>query len=67
MDDATLYACGKDLGTISNKLELETSKAIQWLNGNEMVANSSKFQLMFISKYKSIEKNRSFDGKTFIS
>ena len=23
-DDTTLYACGGDLGTISNKLELET-------------------------------------------
>ena len=27
-DDTILYACGRDLGTISNKLELETNTAI---------------------------------------
>ena len=51
-DDATLYACGKELDTISFKLEIETNRAIQWLKDNEMVANPSKFQLMFLSKYK---------------
>ena len=55
-DDTTLYACGKDLDTISYKLELETNTTIQWLKDNEMVANPSKFQLMFLSKYKDIEK-----------
>ena len=34
-----------------------------------MVVNPSKFQLMFFSKYKykNIEKNMSFDGKTIKS
>ena len=32
-----------------------------------MIANPSKFQLMFLSKYKNIEKNMSFDGKTIKS
>ena len=32
-----------------------------------MVANLSKFQLMFLSKYKNIEKNMSLDGKTIKS
>ena len=49
-DDATLYACGKELDTISFKLEIETSTAIEWLKDNEMIANLSKFQLMFLSK-----------------
>ena len=40
---------------------------MQWLKDNEMVANPSKFQLMFLSKYKNIEKNMSFDGKTIKS
>ena len=66
-DDATLYACGKELDTISFKLEIETNRAIQWLKDNEMVGNPSKFQLMFLSKYKNIEKNMSFDGKTIKS
>ena len=66
-NDTTLYACGKELDTISFKLEIETNTAIQWLRDNEMVANPSKFQLMFLSKYKNIEKNMSFDGKTIKS
>ena len=32
-----------------------------------MVANPSKFQLMSLSKYKNIENNMSFDGKTIKS
>ena len=35
MDNTTLYACGKDLDTISNMVEVETNTAIQWRkNGN---------------------------------
>ena len=67
-DDATLYACRKDLDTISNKLELETNTAKKWLKDNKMVANPLKFQLMFLAKCKNIEKkNMSFDGKTIKS
>ena len=66
-DDTTLYACGKELDTISFKLEIETNRAMQWLKDNEMAANPSKFQLMFLSKYKNIEKSMSFDGKTIKS
>ena len=40
---------------------------MQWLKDNEMVANPSKIQFMFLSKYKNIEKNMSFDGKTIKS
>ena len=65
-DDRTLNACGKEVDTISFKLEIETNTAIQWLKDNVMVANPSKFQLMFLSKYKNIEK-KSFDGKTIKS
>ena len=66
-DNTTLYACRKELDTISFKLEIETNREIQWLKDNEIVANPSKFQLMFLSKYKNIEKNISFDGKTIKS
>ena len=55
-DGTTLYACGKELDIISFKLEIETNRVIQWLKDNEMVANPSKFQLMFLSKYKNIKK-----------
>ena len=66
-DNATLYACTKELDTISFKLETGTNTAIQWLKDNEMVAYPSKFQLMFLSKSKNIEENMSFDGKTIKS
>ena len=48
-DDTTLHTCGKDLDTIANKPELEINTAIQWIKDNEMVANPSEFQLMFLS------------------
>ena len=67
VDETILSASGKDLDTISIKLEQEINTAMQWLKDNEMVANPSKFQLMFLSKYKNIEKNISFDGKTIKS
>ena len=67
VDDTVLYACEKELDTISFKLEIETNTAIQWLKDNEMVANPSNFQPMFLSKYEHIEKNMSFDGKTIKS
>ena len=60
-DDTTRHTCGKELDTISFKLEIETNRAMQCLKDNEMVANPSKFQLMFLSQYKDIEKNMSFD------
>ena len=64
VDETILSASGKDLDTISIKLEQEINTAMQWLKDNEMVANPSKFQLMFLSKYKNIERNMSFDEKT---
>ena len=46
------------------KLEIETNTEIQWLKDNEMIANPSRFQPMFFSNYKNIEKKiLSFDGK----
>ena len=66
-DDTTVYACGKELDIISFKLEIETNRAMQCLKDNEMIANPSKFRLMFLSKYKNIENNMSFDGKTIKS
>ena len=53
-DDTTLYYCRKDF--TPDKLELETNTAIKWLKDNEMVANTSKFQLIVLSNYKNIAK-----------
>lgn len=56
-DHTTLYACWKNLDSISKKLETETNETMKCFKNNEMVANPSKFQLKFLSKYKSLEKN----------
>ena len=48
-------------------MQCNAMQAIQWLKDNEMVANPSKFELLFLSKYQNIEKNMSFDGKTIKS
>ena len=42
---------------------MDANIAITWLNNNEMVANHKKFQLMFLARNKSIEKEISFVGK----
>ena len=40
---------------------------MQWLKDNEVAANSSKFQLIFLSKYEKNEKKMFFDRKTIKS
>ena len=61
--DITLYKCGRDLDIVSEKLEMDGNKAINCLGDNEMVANLKKFQLMFLARNKSIEKEMFFVGK----
>ena len=52
-DHTTLYACWKNLDSISKKLQTETNETTKCFKNKEMVANPSKFQLKFLSKYKS--------------
>ena len=56
VDNTTQNACGKDLDMISNKLELETNRAVQCLKDNEMVANTSSFNLCFSQSTKASKK-----------
>ena len=46
---------------------MDANIAISWLNNNKMVANPKKFQLMFLARIKSIEKETSFVGKAIKS
>ena len=46
---------------------MDANIAINWLNNNEMMANPKKFQLMFLARNKSIEKEMSFVGKAIKS
>ena len=58
-DDTTLYKCGSDIDIVLENLEMDANIAINWLNNNEMVANPQKFQLMFLARNNSIEKEMS--------
>ena len=42
---------------------MDANIAINWVNNNEMVANPKKYQLMFLARNKSIEKEMSFVRK----
>ena len=66
-DDTTLYKCGIVLDIVLENLEMDANIAINWLNDNKMVANPKKFQLMFLVRYKFIEKEMSFVGKAIKS
>ena len=46
---------------------MDANMAINWLNNNEMLANPKKFQLMFLARNKSTEKEMSFVGKAIKS
>ena len=56
-DNTTLYACRKELDTISFKLEIETNRETQWLKDNEIVANPSKFQLSIFKVSFKVQKH----------
>ena len=46
---------------------MDANMSINWLNNNEMVGNPKKFQLVFLARNKSIEKEISFVGKAIKS
>ena len=46
---------------------MDANIAINWLNNNEVVANPTKFQLMFLARNKCVEKEMSFVGKAMKS
>ena len=46
-DDNTLFACDTDLSNVIKSLESNLKLAVHWFNCNALVANPSKFQLIF--------------------
>lgn len=51
-DDNSLSAKSKRLDDLKAKLTQESMVAIKWLKDNQMLANPSKFQAMFLTKSK---------------
>ena len=46
-DDNTIFASGETLDEVTNCIENDMRKAMNWYNLNEMVANPEKFQLIY--------------------
>ena len=47
-DDNTIYACDQDISVVIKRLEIDLNNAMKWFNCNFMVANSAKFQVIFL-------------------
>ena len=47
-DDNTLYVCDPSVDNVINSLQTDVDHLIKWFTDNSLVANPSKFQLMFL-------------------
>ncbi len=47
-DDNTFFSCEDTFENFASNLEQDMSQAISWFKTNQMVANSSKFQVMLL-------------------
>ena len=47
-DDNTLFACDQKIERVISSLEIDIRSTLEWFESNMMVANPSKFQLMFM-------------------
>ena len=47
-DDNTLFACDQKIERVISNLEIDIHSTLEWFESNMMVANPSKFQLMFM-------------------
>ena len=54
-DDNTIYAEGNHIDEVINKLMTDVNILVKWFNENSLVANPSKFQLMFLGTKESEE------------
>ena len=67
-DDHTLSAKSESLEIVKNTLCNESFIALKWLNDNQMLANPSKFQTIFLTKNKDhIQLNLQIDNQTIES
>ena len=54
-DNTTFYACGKDISSFINRLELDSRLAIELFENNHMKLNQEKCRLLVSGhKYKNI-------------
>ena len=49
-DDTTIYSCGENLDTITQKLENDCSTALEWFTDNIMTLNPEKCYLLALGQ-----------------
>ena len=62
-DDNTLFACDQKTERVISSLELDIHSTLEWFESNMMVANPSKFQLMFMGLNQDIKLCLEIDDK----
>ena len=51
VDGNTIIAVAETIHHLINSLDIETSKAIQWIENNDMIANPEKFKVIVLTKH----------------
>ena len=47
-DDNTIYSCASSIDAVISDLEVDMTNSLFWFKSNQLVANPSKFKLMFL-------------------
>ena len=66
-DDNTLSVCDTSVDRVLKRLEFDVNVAINWFHDNSLVANPSKFQILFLGIKNSNDLSIQIDGKTMHS
>ena len=68
-DDNTVTAVAETIQFLINSLEIKTSKAIQWMENNDMIANPEKFKAIVLTKHdeQTVGSEFNFSGITIYS
>ena len=68
-DDNTVTAVAEMIQALINSLEIKTSKAIQWMENNDMIANPEKFKAFMLTKHdeQTVGSEFNFSGITIYS
>ena len=65
--NSTLSVCDTSVNRVLKRLELDVNVAINWFHENSLVANPSKFQILFLGINNSNDLSIQIDGKTMHS
>ena len=66
-DDNTIFVCDTSVDRVLQRLNADVRIAIQWFKHNSLVANPSKFQVLFLGIKDSSILSIQIDGKTLYS